>query len=655
MQIDHHRLATALRILCADMVETAQSGHPGLPLGMADVATVLWTRHLKFNPSDPQWHDRDRFVLSAGHGSALLYALLYLTGVGNVAIEHLKRFRQLHSSTPGHPECGELLGIETTTGPLGQGFANAVGMAIAERKLAAEFGSELVDHYTYCIVGDGCLMEGISQEAISLAGHLNLNKLICFWDNNSVTIDGPTSLSTSENHIHRFNASGWNTIEIDGHNPAAIHNAIEQAKKSDFPTLIACKTIIGFGAPSKQGSSDIHGTPLGADEIAALRDQLDWKYPPFQIPDILMQTWRALGFRSIFTYEKWQELYQKSNKKTKFEEWHLENFNETVETALQKLRLEMIQNPQFEATRKSSERCLNVLIQHVPNLIGGSADLTPSNNTRPKTMRAITKESFDGQYIHYGIREHAMAAVMNGIILHKGLRPYGGTFLCFSDYARPSIRLSALMKQPVIYVMTHDSIGLGEDGPTHQPIEHLASLRAMPNLNVFRPCDAIETAECWELALTSQSTPSILALCRQNLPLLRKEVDENFSSKGAYIIRSSTEERTLTLVATGSEVALAIETATLLEEISSHKVCVVSMPCWELFALQSQSYQQEILGAVPRIGVEAATSFGWEQWVDHMIAIDQFGASAPAADVYGYFGFTPKAISENILAVLESF
>lgn len=653
MQIDYRWLSTALRILCADMVETAKSGHPGLPLGMADVVTVLWAQHLKFNPMDPEWYDRDRFVLSAGHGSALLYGLLYLNGVDGITIEHLKRFRQLDSGTPGHPEYGDLPGVDTTTGPLGQGLANAVGMAIAERKLAAEFGPELVDHYTYCIVGDGCLMEGISQEAISLAGHLNLNKLICLWDNNSITIDGPTNLSTSENHMSRFSACGWNTIEIDGHNPAAIHTAIEQAKKSEKPTLIACKTIIGFGAPLKQGTSDIHGTPLGSDEIAALRHRLGWAHPPFHIPDMLLQAWRALGSRSIFTYDQWQERYQSSDKRSKFEEWYGDDFEKRVIPALQELKLEMTQANQAEATRKSSERCLNALIDKVPNLIGGSADLTPSNNTRAKTMRAITKDSFEGQYIHYGIREHAMAAIMNGIALHKGLRPYGGTFLCFSDYARPAIRLSALMKQPVIYVMTHDSIGLGEDGPTHQPIEHLASLRAIPNLNVFRPADAVETAECWEIGLTAQDTPSILALSRQNLPLLRKEIQENLSSKGAYLMRSSVGARTLTLVATGSEVALAIETAVLIEKTTDHKVAVVSMPCWELFVLQSQAYQEEVLGEAPRIGVEAAASFGWERWVDHMIAIDQFGASAPAADIYNYFGFTPKAISESILAILD--
>jgi transketolase len=653
MTIDHQTLATSLRILCADMVEAAKSGHPGLPLGMADVATVLWTRHLKFNPADPDWQDRDRFVLSAGHGSALLYALLYLSGVGNIPLNALKQFRKLHSGAAGHPEYGELPGIETTTGPLGQGLANAVGMAIAERKLAAKFGSDLVSHYTYCLVGDGCLMEGISQEAISLAGHLQLNKLICFWDNNSITIDGSTNLSTSENQLQRFQACGWTTIEIDGHDAEAIDAAIIQAKQNDRPTLIACKTIIGFGAPNKQGTSEMHGTPLGADEMKALRDTLQWSYAPFEIPTDIVQQWRLSGGRSKDAYAEWQHRYESSSSKHEFDVWHTGDMRIAIHGALHNLRTEMLQDPKPEATRKSSERCLTALADVVPNFIGGSADLTPSNNTRTKAMSAIQADNFEGQYIHYGIREHAMAAVMNGISVHKGLRPYGGTFLCFSDYARPAIRLSALMGQPVIYVMTHDSIGLGEDGPTHQPIEHLASLRAMPNVNVFRPCDAVETAECWELAMESQSTPSILALSRQNLPVLRTDNAENRSAYGGYVIRPSKGERTLTLVATGSEVSLAMHVAEQLEKASSHKVAVVSIPCWELFSVQDLEYQEQVLGDVPRFGIEAASSFGWERWVDHMFGIDTFGASAPAVDAYDHFGLTPAAISENILEFLD--
>ena len=653
MTSNHQHLATCLRILCADMVETAKSGHPGLPLGMADVATVLWTKHLKFNPQNTNWHDRDRFILSAGHGSALLYALLYLTGVQGITLEQLKRFRQLHSGTAGHPEYGSVGGIETTTGPLGQGLANAVGMAIAERKLEAKFGSELVDHHTYCLVGDGCLMEGISQEAISLAGHLKLNKLICLWDNNCITIDGSTSLSTSENHIQRFQACGWNIIEIDGHDPDAIDAAIIQAKQNDEPTLIACKTIIGYGAPNKQGTSDMHGSPLGASELQALRETLKWVYAPFDVPEEILMKWRSTGDQSIHAYAAWQHHYETSKHKDEFDRWHQGDISSVVQKTLEDLRKKMIQPDSPEATRKSSERCLMALAEHIPNLMGGSSDLTPSNNTRVKTMTAICPDSFEGQYVHYGIREHAMAAVMNGISVHKGLRPYGGTFLCFSDYARPAIRLSALMRQPVIYVMTHDSIGLGEDGPTHQPIEHLASLRAMPNLNVFRPCDAVETAECWELAMRSITTPSILALSRQNLPLLRKEVNHNNSACGAYIIRPARGERTLTLVATGSEVSLAIQTAEILEQTTPHKVTIVSMPCWELFSVQDLEYQEEVLGDAPRFGIEAACSFGWERWVDHMFGIDTFGTSASAADVYAHFGLIPEVISESIISFLD--
>lgn len=652
MTVQHSTQATSLRILCADMVEAAKSGHPGLPLGMADVMTVLWTRHLKFSPDNPHWQDRDRFVLSAGHGSALLYSLLYLTGVHHVTLDRLKRFRQLHSGTAGHPEYGELPGIETTTGPLGQGIANAVGFAIAERKLSAEFGSELVDHYTYCLVGDGCLMEGISHEAISLAGHLRLNKLICLWDDNRITIDGATQLSTSEDQLQRFQACGWHTLEIDGHDPSAIDQALSAAKQSDKPTLIACRTIIGYGAP-KQGTSEMHGSPMGPDDMKAFRATLNWNHPPFVLPAEVLEQWRSAGLRSKPDYDQWLARYHASIHADRFDQWTANAWDIEIQRSLDALRREMLQTPKPEATRKSSERCLTALVKCVPNLVGGSADLTPSNNTRTQSMTAIQADNFKGNYLHYGIREHAMAAVMNGISVHQGLKPYGGTFLCFSDYMRPAIRLSALMQQPVVYVMTHDSIGLGEDGPTHQPIEQLASLRAMPNLNVFRPCDAIETAECWELAMNSTTTPSILALSRQNLPLLRQDVDNNRSSMGAYILREGKGERTVTLVATGSEVSLALQVAEMLEAKASHSVTVVSMPCWELFSLQDLDYQHEVLGDAPRFGIEAACSFGWERWVDHMFGIDRFGASAPAADVYTDVGLTPTAITESILMMLE--
>ncbi|MCP5322387.1 MAG: transketolase, partial [Candidatus Paracaedibacteraceae bacterium] len=466
MEIGYQQLAASLRVLCADMVESAKSGHPGMPLGMADVATVLWRNHLKFNPLKTDWYDRDRFVLSAGHGSSLLYALLYLAGGDGVTLQQIQSFRQLHSGTAGHPEYGALPGIETTTGPLGQGLANAVGMALAERKLAACFGADLVDHYTYCIVGDGCLMEGVSQEAISLAGHLKLSKLVCFWDNNSITIDGPTSLSTSDQQIQRFQASGWHTIEIDGHDYEQINAAIIKAKQSDRPTLIACKTIIGFGAPNKQGTAEIHGSALGAEEIQALRDTLGWTCSTMQPTGVTMQHWRECGKRSQKEYAQWMQRYEKSSLKEKFDTWHHHKFNEDVKNCMKTVKEDILKRSSFEATRKSSERCLDALNIFVPNLLGGSADLTPSNNTRAKGMVSIHPDNFSGNYIHYGIREHAMAGVMNGISLHKGLKPYGGTFLCFADYARPAIRLSALMKQPVVYVMTHDSIGLGEDGPT---------------------------------------------------------------------------------------------------------------------------------------------------------------------------------------------
>jgi transketolase len=603
MQPNLQNLSNGLRVLCADVIERAGSGHPGLPLGMADVATVLWTHHLKYNPHNPDWYDRDRFVLSAGHGSALLYALLYLTGFKGITLEHLKSFRQLHSGTPGHPEYGHLPGIETTTGPLGQGLANAVGMAMAERKLSNYFGQALVDHHTYCLVGDGCLMERISQEAISLAGHLRLNKLIVLWDNNGITIDGSTSLSTSEDQIHRFQSCGWDTIEVDGHQFPPVLEALTQAKHNRRPTLIACKTIIGFGAPNKQGTPEVHGSALGLDEINALRHALQHDAPPFELIKATLQTWRKVGERSIVSYKNWLKRYASSPYKDEFYRWHHTLFEAESNRVLKELKESLLQQPNTEATRKSSERCLSALVNHIPNLVGGSADLTPSNNTKPKALNPIVPDNFEGRYIHYGIREHAMAGIMNGLSLHGGLRPYGGTFLCFSDYARPAIRLSALMEQPVIYVMTHDSIGLGEDGPTHQPIEHLASLRAVPNLNVFRPCDAIETAECWELAIASSSTPIIMALSRQNLPLLRTTVHENLSAKGGYIIRPSDGKRTFTLVATGSEVHLAIAVAKHIETQTDHRAAVVSMPCWELFEAQSGKYHDTVLGHAPKISI----------------------------------------------------
>lgn len=649
-------MAHLLRVLSAEMVESAKSGHPGLPLGMADVMTVLWANHMKFNPQDPNWADRDRFVLSAGHGSALLYSALYAVGVLGITKDDLKQFRQLGSRCAGHPEHGMLPGIETTTGPLGQGIANAVGMAIAEAKLAAQFGRDLVDHYTYCMVGDGCLMEGISQEAISLAGHLKLNRLIVFWDDNHVTIDGPTSLSTSENHILRFQACGWHTLQVDGHDMADIDKAIQLAKESDRPTLIACRTVIGYGAPTKQGLSEAHGSPLGPTELRSLKEgfgfNLDSTIDDLLASDLVTE-WRRWGQQSTTAYEAWQKRYKTSAHATDFDRWHRHGFTTEVSGALQALQHELATLKTPEATRKSSERCLEKLTDIIPNLLGGSADLTPSNNTKPKAFNPIDATNFKGQYLHYGIREHAMAAIMNGISAHGGLRPYGGTFLCFSDYARPAMRLSALMQQPVVYVMTHDSIGLGEDGPTHQPIEHIASLRSIPNLNVLRPCDAIETAECWEIALLSNRTPSVLALSRQNLPLLRTASDHNQSALGAYVLRHSQRTRTLTLIATGSEVHIATEVATLIEAATDHQVAVVSMPCWELFQSQPEDYQRQVLGDAPIVSIEAGSTFGWRQWADLAIGIDQFGESAPAKDLYTYFDLTPPKIMQRILEWLR--
>ncbi len=654
MLSNYTSLSTSLRILCAEMVETAQSGHPGMPLGIADVATVLWKDFLKHNPKDPTWHDRDRFILSAGHGSTLLYALLYLTGYSDTTLDKLKNFRQLHSGTAGHPEYGELAGIETTTGPLGQGLANAVGMAIAEKKLSTEFGQDLVNHKTYCIVGDGCLMEGISQEAISLAGHLKLKNLVVIWDNNEITIDGPTLLSTSEDQISRFKASGWNVIEIDGHNHDAIHAAFMTSNLAQTPTLIAAKTTIGWGAPSKQGTAKAHGSPLGTEELKQLKALLNWTFQPFEVPESILNTWRTLTTNVSTKYATWKDCHNHSSQRSKFNSWHATSIDENAINPLNFLKKTLIDNNVSEASRKTSEHCLTALYSAIPNLIGGSADLSPSNNTRTSTMSAVSPNDFSGNYLHYGVREHAMAAIMNGISLHKGLIPYSGTFLCFSDYAKPAIRLSALMKLPIIYVMTHDSIGLGEDGPTHQPIEHLATLRCIPNINVFRPCDSIETAECWELAITSKTTPSILALSRQTLPLVRKQATQNLSSKGAYVIKESESNHTLTLIASGSEVNLAIDVAQNIEQKFNHGVAVVSMPSWYLFEQQSNTYQRHVLGTATKVSIEAASTFGWKKWADHSIGIDTFGASAPASDLYQYFGLTVENITHTCLNLLSN-
>lgn len=655
----HKDMANAIRALAMDAVEKAKSGHPGMPMGMADVATVLFTQFLKFDAAAPEWPDRDRFVLSAGHGSMLLYALLHLTGYPGVSMDELSNFRQLGFKTAGHPEYGHAPGIETTTGPLGQGLANAVGMALAERLINARLGDAVVDHFTYAIVGDGCLMEGISHEAISLAGHLKLNKLIVLFDDNSISIDGATSLSVSDDQIARFKASGWNAVWIDGHDPAAIAFAIEGARRSDKPTLIACKTVIGYGAPTKQGKASTHGEPLGAEEIKGARAKLDWASAPFEVPDGVLAAWRAAGSRGSAQRKDWDKLASKLDgaQRALLGDPVDAGAIKAIAAAIGEIKSEFVAAPPKIATRVASQKVLEKLVPVLPSLIGGSADLTGSNGTRTRHHTSVGAGNFGGNYIHYGVREHAMAAAMNGLALHGGIVPYGGTFLVFTDYCRPSIRLSALMGQRVIYVMTHDSIGLGEDGPTHQPVEHLASLRAMPDLHVFRPADPVETAECWELALTASRTPSVLALTRQAVPLLRTEAaGENRSSKGAYILAEAEGGgRDVTIVATGSEVGLAVEARALLAK-DGLRAAVVSMPCWELFAAQPVAYRETVLGSAPRIGVEAGVGFGWERWLGGrgaFIGMNGFGASAPAAKLYEHFGITPSKVAETAKRVAK--
>ncbi|HKJ75542.1 MAG TPA: transketolase, partial [Alphaproteobacteria bacterium] len=559
-EVQHESLANAIRALSMDAVEQANSGHPGMPMGMADVATVLFTRHLKFDPAWPSWPDRDRFVLSAGHGSMLLYSLLYLTGYEEMTIEQIRNFRQLGSHTAGHPEFDRALGIETTTGPLGQGLATAVGMAMAERHLAATFGSEAVDHCTYVLAGDGCLMEGISHEAISLAGHLKLNKLIVLFDDNHISIDGPTDLSVSDDQVARFKAHGWNAFRIDGHNADEIDAALAKAKTSDKPTLIACRTTIGFGAPKKAGSASTHGSPLGAEEVAGARMELGWPYPPFEIPDEILSVWRMAGQRGMKETAAWRARLDQMDggRRAAFDAALVGALPAALDQALTDHKTSIIEDKPKIATRAASQKALEVINGVIETTVGGSADLTGSNNTNTSQLQALSANNYGGRYVHYGVREHGMAAAMNGLALHGGVIPYGGTFLVFTDYCRPSIRLSALMRQRVIYVMTHDSIGLGEDGPTHQPVEHLASLRAMPNINVFRPADGIETAECWELALKATETPSVIALSRQGLPTVRTDaVSENLSARGGYELRAADGAAKVTVIATGSEVEIA--------------------------------------------------------------------------------------------------
>ena len=646
-------MANAIRALAMDAVQKANSGHPGMPMGMADVAAVLFNRFINIDPSKPDWADRDRFVLSAGHGSMLQYSLHYLLGYADMPIEQLQNFRQLGSRTAGHPEYGHAQGIETTTGPLGQGIATAVGMALAERMMAARFGAKLVDHHTYVIAGDGCLQEGISHEAIDLAGHLGLGKLIVLWDDNRISIDGPTSLSTSMNQLMRFKAAGWSTQAVDGHDPEAVAAAIARARKSRKPSLIACRTLIGKGAPNLQGSEKTHGAPLGADEIAATRANIGWPHEPFFVPKNVIASWHAVAERGAVARKAWEARLEVSPRRKAFGEMLASSVGSRVARDLKAFRKEHFEKATKVATRKSSEMALAVINNATSLTIGGSADLTHSNLTVTKGMESIRPGKFKGRYIHYGIREHGMAAAMNGIALHKGFVPYGGTFMVFTDYARGAMRLSALMEQRVIYVMTHDSIGLGEDGPTHQPVEHLAMLRATPNMNVFRPADIIETAEAWELALANEKTPSVLVLSRQNLPMLRdRHNPENQSAKGAYVLRETAGPRDVTLLATGSEVEIAKAASDQLLAENGIRAAIISMPCWELFEKQDKAWHNAVLGSAPRIAIEAAARLGWDRWIGEngaFIGMNSFGASAPAPELYKHFGITADAVIAKAL------
>ncbi|TIQ37936.1 MAG: transketolase [Mesorhizobium sp.] len=654
--VSERDMANAIRALAMDSVQKANSGHPGMPMGMADVATVLFGRFINIDPTAPDWPDRDRFVLSAGHGSMLQYALHYLLGYEDMPIEELQRFRLLGSRTAGHPEHGHALGIETTTGPLGQGISTAVGMALAERMLAARHGADLVDHYTYVIAGDGCLQEGISHEAIDLSGHLKLSRLIVLWDDNAISIDGPTSLSTSMDQPARFKAAGWLVQSVDGHDMEAVAAAIETAQQSDRPSLIACRTVIGKGAPNLGGSEKTHGAPLGEAEVAATRQNIGWAYAPFEVPDDILSAWREIAERGQAARRAWEQRLAASPRREAFERAIGGTLPDAVFEALGAFRKEHVEKATKVATRKASEMALAAINGATDLTVGGSADLTHSNLTITKGMDRIVPGGYAGRYIHYGIREHGMAAAMNGIALHGGFVPYGGTFLCFADYARGAMRLSALMSQRVVYVMTHDSIGLGEDGPTHQPIEHLAMLRATPNLNVFRPADIVETAECWELALKSETRPSVLVLSRQNLPMLRQaHGDENRSGRGAYVLREPSAHRAVTLVATGSEVEIAVAAAERLETEHGIAAAVVSMPCWELFEEQDGDYRKSVLGSAPRVAVEAAARLGWDRWIGDtgaFVGMTGFGASAPAPDLYRHFDITPEAVAAAALRLI---
>ena len=651
MSIQYKDLSNAVRFLSIDAVEKANSGHPGLPMGMADVATVLFKHFLKFNTKNPNWLNRDRFILSAGHGSMLLYSLLYLTGYKSISLDDIKNFRQLNSICAGHPEYHPGTGIETTTGPLGQGIANGVGFAIAEEILKKKFGKKIINHKTYVLSGDGCLMEGISHEALSLAGHLKLKNLIMLFDNNSISIDGSTSLAVSDNFKKRFNSYGWEYIEIDGHNEKQIFRALKKAQKAKRPTTISCKTTIGYGSPNKSGTGSAHGSPLGKDEVNLVRKKLKWNHEPFKIPEKILNEWRKIGNKGAKEEIKWKKYYNK--KKNLIEKTFSNEFKENFETEKQNI----IKNPETIATRKSSEKILTILTETNSNIIGGSADLSGSNNTKTKNHKIIKPGEFSGNYIHYGVREHAMCGIMNGLALHSGIIPYGGTFLIFSDYCKPSIRLSAFMKQRVIYVMSHDSIGLGEDGPTHQPVEQLSHLRSVPNLNVLRPADTMETLECWEIALKNSSSPSILALTRQKINPIRKEfVKENKCSYGAYELSRTNKEIKLTIFASGSEVNLAIKVSHKLA-IESIYSKVISVPCQELLEEQSADYKKKILNETKfKISIEAGSTDCWKKYVGETgltFGINDFGKSAPYKDVYKHFSLTSENITKKVKEMIN--
>ncbi|MBQ4874516.1 MAG: transketolase [Rickettsiaceae bacterium H1] len=645
-------MAAAIRILSLDAINRAKSGHPGMPIGMADVVTVLFTRFLKFNPKDPDWHDRDRFLLSAGHGSMLLYALLYLTGYEDITINEIENFRQLHAKTAGHPEYGSARGIENTSGPLGQGVGNAVGMAIAERILNNRFGDNLVNHYTYVIAGDGCLMEGISHESASLAGHLGLGKLILLFDDNNVSIDGSTDLTVSDDHMQRFSSYGWHTQSVDGHNYDEMTNALQSAKEEENkPSIIACKTIIGKFIPGQAGTAGAHSWPMTEKEVIGMRKNLNWEHEPFVVPDEIFKKWRSLG--SEDDYEVWNRQITKE-----FTEYVSCNLPRDVNRVFFNLKKKLA--GKTEPTRKSSGKILDVITEHIPQLLGGSADLSGSNNTKAGGMTSIEKDDFSGSYLHYGVREHTMSACMNGMALHKGIIPYGGTFFVFTDYCRPAIRLSALMKQRVVYIMTHDSIGLGEDGPTHQPVEHLPSLRAMPNVNVFRPADGVEVCESWELALQNINGPSILVLSRQAVSSVRTtNMERNMTNYGAYVIADSDKSLRITIFATGSEVQIAIAAKSILEEKESIGVRVVSMPCMELFDRQSKEYKDGLLkNNSLKVAIEAAVKFGWEKYIGQdgiFVGLDGFGASANADTLYEHFKITADNVVNSCKERLWNF